>query len=387
MNKLLIIFISLIFFIFPLGQLTKLPLGIPGISIYLHDLMIVLLDIILLFGLLKKKLPFKLNFFDKLIICFILILLFSWLINLKRWGSGNSFLGLLYWLRWTSYSGIYFGVKQLAKKYKNQWGIRAKKLIIGSGVSTAIIGLAQYILIPDLRFMKFFNWDDHYYRLVGTFFDPAFIGIIITLTILFLLITVQKKNFNLYCLLVILSISLFLTYSRSSYLALFAGLFLFSVIRKRIKLFIVAVVFGIGVMHFLPRYSGESTNVGRFSTIFSRLDNYHQSFLIAKENYLLGVGFNNTRLIKKEKGYLSDNFLLSHSGSGVDNSFLFVAITSGIIGILLFITFYIFIIRNKLLSILFIPLIIHAQFNNTLFYPWILIWQWLILGSFFKDDK
>src|SRR5690606_32109779 len=48
--------------------------------------------------------------------------------------------------------------------------------LIAVAVFTAIFGWFQYILLPDLTAMKIFGWDDHYFRMVGTFFDPAFFG-------------------------------------------------------------------------------------------------------------------------------------------------------------------------------------------------------------------
>ncbi len=131
----------------------------------------------------------------------------------------------------------------------------------------------------------------------------------------------------------------------------------------------------------------------RISTILSRKESYDEVISISSRYPLTGVGFNAYRYAKREMGYIPDEAILSHSGAGADNSVLFAWATAGIGGFVSFVWFW-----GKLILNLFkeksgnsfsrvvlgssIALLISSFFINSLFYPFILIWFWIMLGVY-----
>lgn len=377
----LLFFLTL--FIFPLGQLVRLPLNLPGLNIYVQDIMIGIIALIETLLLIKEgKKASKIKFF-KHILTINIVLIFSWVINLHRWGIKESLIGLMYLVRWIAYSSLFLTAHRLSRFKKNIKSISI--ILILSGFAVSVLGLIQYLYIKDLRFLRYFSWDDHYYRLIGPFIDPAFTGIIICLGLL-LTILKLKKNLVYYTIIFTNISAIFLTYSRSTYLALFSGLLLVGIEKKAIRKISPIVIVILIIIKLLPSQFGESTKLTRISTIFYRIDNYKSAVKIIKNNPVLGVGFNNVHLIKEEEGYFLKDKYLTNSRSGFDNSILSLWIMSGIAGVISLLVFGLKLIKNNFLAIFFIPILIHSLFSNTIFYPWAMIWFWILLGVF-KDEK
>ena len=373
----------LVLFIFPLGQLVRLPLNIPGINIYTHDLMIGIIAILEVFLFIKKReklLEIKLF---KYILLINFVFVFSWIINLYRWGSKESLIGFLYLIRWIAYSFLFLTAHRLAKRKKNIKKISI--ILILSSFAVSALGLIQYLYIKDFRFLRYFGWDDNYYRLIGPFIDPTYTGIIICLGLL-LAIVKLKKNLAYYLIILTNILAIFLTYSRSTYLALFSGLLLIGIDKKIIKKIIPIVIVILIIIKLLPSEFGESTKLTRISTIFYRIDNYQSAIEIIKDNPIFGVGFNNIHLVKEKEGYFLNDKYLTNSRSGFDNSILSTWIMSGIIGVISLLAFGLKLAKKNFLAIFLIPILIHSLFSNTIFYPWVMIWFWVLLGIF-KDDR
>jgi len=375
--------------IFPLGQLTRLPLNLPGINVYVHDLIIAL---ILIIGFKNYRKAKNASPLTKQIIAFLAVALFSWLINLFRWGIKDSFLGSLYLLRWFAYSSIYFAIHWLAENSK---GFKKKMfgLMIISGTTTAILGLIQYFYYPSFRPMTIFGWDPHLYRIVGTFYDPGFAGMIYLLILIFLIIhcwnQIIGKNFKILFLLFVVYCAFALTYARSAYLAFLVAAATIGLKKKSLKFFLFLAGLLMLTVLILPRQAGIGTRLERKDTFWARIKSWENGIKIISTSPLFGVGFNNYRLAQKEKGFLENNWLDSHSGAGSDSSLLFVTAATGILGLasyfyFLWVVFKLSCKNNskiKLISLATIAsLLTHSLFNNSLFYPWILIWWWIILG-------
>jgi len=382
-NWLLLLIILLLF---PLGQLTRLPLGFPMINIYLQDLFILVLSFLLIRRKGLKEL--KNNHYSKLLSPFLAISLFSWLINVSFWGLKDSLVGSLYFLRYLGYLFVLLSIFEFKKAKKQQ----LLKGLFLSGWTASLLGLIQYFTYPDFRSWELFDWDPHLFRVVGTYFDPGFTGMICVQTLALGLILFWPKlkkldwKFIGYWFLPIY-LSLALTYSRSSYLAYLALIALWGWSKKSFKIFLI----GGGVLLFLvvllPRRSSIGTQIERKDSIYSRIENYQHSLNIAQKKPILGIGFNNYRLAQKEAGYLEDNWQSIHSGAGADNSLLFVLATTGLLGLASYFYFLRNLLkkRNLLIWVTFLPWLIHSLFNNSLFYPWLLVWGWVILGCVSDD--
>jgi O-antigen ligase len=320
----------------------------------------------------------------------------SLLLGINQVNPLQALTGSLYLVRWAALTGVYFYLLKYRKAFSNISLFKRKyslsEALLISGLVFSSFGLLQYLIFPDLRELKWLGWDDHYYRLTGTLLDPGFTGIILALTTLLALgIKLQPK-------LKILSVTLptaalLLTYSRASYIAFLVGLVVFALMGKKLKKGLVAVLIFLAVLFLLPQAESEGTNLLRVYSLFQRMETWQQGILIIRNNPVFGVGFNLLRYAKLRYGLLGEDWQTSHSASGLDNSYLFVLATTGVVGFIfclnLFYRLVKIIVKNKkaqtgiststLASLSAVA--VHAIFNNTLFYPWVIIWIWYLIGS------
>ena len=216
-----------LFIIFPFGQLTKIPNLSPTINLYFQDIIMGLILILWLFTKPKIKSDLK-----KPLIFFLASCFTSLLFAVFNYSLAQIFISSLYLFRFTAYSTLIFILKDKCLK------LPLKKLLIFSSLVLAIFGIIQYISIPDTRFLASNHWDDHYYRVVATFFDPAFVGIILLLGLILTFFTKSSPWFY-----PIYLIPLLLTYSRSTYLALLVSLFSYGLYKRKIKTLLIGLFF------------------------------------------------------------------------------------------------------------------------------------------------
>jgi len=127
----------------------------------------------------------------------------------------------------------------------------------------------------------------------------------------------------------------------------------------------------------------------RLVSVRARIVNWQEAVSVFQKNPILGVGFNTYSYRRINKFY--DSPVFSHAQAGGDNSFLFILATTGIVGFVSYLSIWInvFLITirmksnvNKIVRLSsFTAIFIHSLFVNTLFYPWIMLWMWIVLGA------
>jgi len=361
-------------FLFPFGQLLKI-----GYRVNLGNLsdLVVLLTVLFYFFKTTKKPDM-----DKFVVYFLISGIFSLLISFSFFNFVSIGYGALYLLRLFSYYtlGVLVYNLKLLNKINQQFILY--NLILASIVS-ALFGWIQYLFWPNLVFLKFLNWDDHLNRLVGTFYDPGFIGLILVLGSLLSLNLFTKNKNKLYLLYsLFLGVSVFFTYSRASFLALFVGLSVLVIKKqnfKKVSLLLVGLFVFLAVL--LPKRLGEGNNLLRTASVFARFSNYFQTLEIVKKSPLFGVGLNNIC------AYRIVNFgetPSSHACSGTDSSLLFILATTGIVGFLIFINLVIMVLaklQNKLTISILSAVFVHSLFSQSLFYSFIMGFLALYFGA------
>lgn len=317
----------------PFGQLLQLtPLGTP-LHLQLLDVVSALLFLSLFISSRKKIVQDPL--FKSLAI-FILIALLS--------RADPAYL-----LRFVSYTAFYFAFRiEGVKKYY--------RYLIIAAILFLTFGFLQYLLLPDVRFLAYLGFDDHYFRLIGGLLDPNFTGLVLVIFTL-----LSPKIFF-----VIPLLALALTFSRASFLALAVSLTYLSVVKKQFKLLFLLFVLGV-LVYFVPKPFGEGVNLLRTFSIASRLENQSQALVVFVKNPILGVGLGPRK---------------------IDNSFIFVLTTTGIIGFSVFLAF----LKKAWQSTVdpfakaaFLAILAHSLFNNSFFYPPILALFFLLLN--FRSNK
>ncbi len=386
MNKRLFLVI-VYFLLFPFGQLLRIETSIFDISITFHilDIIVGLSIPVVLFCKLQKH-PLRKHFSYFWFICFL-----SLLLAVTRYPLLEVLQGSLYLLRFISYYFFFELVWNITNK--EQKSINKSKIIFWLTVTlvvTGIFGWLQYLLLPDLRYLKAFGWDDHLYRLAGTILDPGFMGILMVFGFLISIsnFLYSKKKLFLSLSLVFLITCLF-TYARASYIALFAGsLWILFIQIRQMKLKVHSFAFGTliiitalgGLIFLLPRTAGEGVRLERTNSIHEKFRNYRETLQIVSDFPVFGVGFDT--LCAERVRRFSDKGE-SHSCSGSDSSFLLVLATTGVVGGVAFLSLISHIaslrprlgeqnIYRKMFVACGIALLVHSLFLNSLFYPWVM---------------
>jgi O-antigen ligase len=272
------------------------------------------------------------------------------------------------------------------------------KYLVLEGVAIAFLALSQYLLLPDTRFLLFLGWDDHFFRAIGSFLDPAFTGLLLALAFFVWITEVLKRRKPAAFWLAggIILLALALTFSRLSYLVLLAGLAIIFWQEKRRLAYLFFGGLFVVLLWFLPKPAGEGVNLWRLSSFIARSENYRQVWQVIQKHWLFGVGFNTYRYTQRDADFVQPNrwvvpdlWQKSNAAAGADNSFLFVWATTGIFGLLSYLWWWGKIIAKSwrgrktgaglLVLASVVAITVSSLAVNSLFYPWVLGWLWLLL--------
>lgn len=380
MPNLLKILFGLLFFSAVMGPLFKLPLNLWPVNIYIPDIVALLIFLTLFENLKILKSIFKNNSLKFLLLLAVAGFL-SLLISPLSLNFREKIVSSAYLFRYIVYFGTYLSAVVSIKKYKIKREFFLNLLTI-SGLLLILFGWLQYFLYPDLRNLYYLGWDPHFKRIFSTILDPNYLGLI--LVFVFWVIFNREKgwDFPKVVMLGLILLTLAFTYSRSSYLALFVSSFYYALKKNKILKYLLLVILFAALLIFLPRPGGEGVKLERIFSVEQRLNNWQNAWTIFKDKPLLGIGFNTLRYAYRNYGFLNEGWLTSHSAGGVDNSFLFVLVTSGIAGLLIFLLFLASLWRESDLlgKQVLTAAIIHSLFLNSLFFIYILIFLWTILA-------
>lgn len=234
-------------------------------------------------------------------------------------------------------------------------------------IANILFGFIQYFFWPDFTYFDTNQWDPHLYRLVSTFFDPTFTGLIYLLFLIKVYLDLKFPYRKFFIVFSYLAIAL--TYSRSTYLAFIVAFAFISLSTKKIKPFLISLIIIVVTIFCLPRQPGEGTKLERTSSITAKIENYREGITMFFKHPIIGIGYNHIpffREIKNQK---------SHANYGFDGSILTLLISTGIIGTSLFIIgwkdYY---QRASLTKKTFIwAILLHSLFANSLLYPWTIL--------------
>ncbi|HSW89695.1 MAG TPA: O-antigen ligase family protein [Patescibacteria group bacterium] len=340
-----------------LGQLGRVQIT-NSIAFTLADFLILLFDV---YFVLFKKL---------VIPPAALIVFLAWTVIMGHF----SLAGAAYTMRFGIY--VYFGWLLVESvKQKIILGDEIKKSIVFWIMGLAIIGILQYIFVPDVRLLKFLGWDDHYFRAISTIFDPNFFAALLVGGII-----ITKKNLKVPLALCI--VALLLTYSRAGYVAFAVGMIgLFIIYRQKIYLGLLAA-FMIGIL-LLPRPSSEGARLERTASINSRVESMSASVSnLNLSTVILGNGWYSLRDVKPVSSY--QRIIVPNHASAPDNSLLFLFSSLGIIGMILWVGLLLVQLKTarwgKDAMLIGATFAVGSLFSNVLFYPAVLLFLSLTMG-------
>lgn len=377
-----------------LGQFASIGGG-EGFKFYLFDFVVGLFAIygIFYFTIVKKDFLIPKN--SLLLIAFTLWLPITLVFRITTLDVSNLIIASFYLIRWVIYfisSLIIFNMIKFQAISKN----KLFKLFFISALFMSIAGFVQLIILPDFTTLDpDLGWDPHKNRLASTFFDPNFTGgylaIVLGLAIGNLFgVFPNIKSFNRieFILFVLIpSVALFLTFSRSSWGMLAIFILVLGLLKKRVRwLLVVAGVLAFLTYFAVPRVQTRISGItDPADSAAFRLVSWGNTLEIAEDNLFLGTGFNTFRYFQKQYGFFNVGEIGGHSGSGSDSSMLLVLATTGIMGFVLFVGSYFytslkFLRKRKIVFLaIFAGLFLHSQFVNSLFYPQIMF-LWLTIS-------
>ena len=344
MNLILFFFIATIFTL-TLGEFGQFPFGNTDFSVSIMDILLT----ISLCALLIWNIGIKKN--TKLPKNFIYLIVF-WAIGILSLFLSLDLSGWLYLVRFIIYSSTFYLTYHLVRS--RILGLdEFLTLIKVTTVTLGVLGLAQLIIYPDLSVLGAYGYDPHKSRVFSTFLDPNFLGAFLNfglITISYELLNKKFYNFknlwdeNKWSLIsaLILSTAILLTFSRSAYLMTFISLSII-LVAKNLKLLGIFAVFMLLLYLVFPAFSQRINGALNFDDSASeRVSSWEKGLIIFQQNPGLGVGFNNIRPYSQKlelvKLFSSDG---GNSGAGVDSSLIFVLATTGLIGFLAYLLFFV----------------------------------------------
>lgn len=389
--KIIRILTYLLLVIYPSGVLLRLRV-FSNVQVVPQDFIVFLIFCCCSIYFVKNKTKiFKDNFF-KFQIFFLLVGLFSLLVNTFFYKDVNFIVSALYLVRYLIYLNL-VNIHVFFEEFKN-----LKKLMYFSGVLILIIGFVQFIFYNNLQYLFYLGWDNHLYRLFSTFLDPNFAGAFYILLLFFFLQDIMQgkliRGVSALILAFFTVIAVYVTYSRTALISLLAGLLSYGIVLKKFKLLLLLIIAGIALLLAVSESSIEGLNPLRTASTFERIKSISESGQIIIKNPVIGVGFDAFRYAQIRYGFRNrGGAAISNADAGTNNSFLFVLATTGILGFLVFIFSYFNLIytliksrkmSNVILASSCIALIAGSLFTNTLFYTPILVWFFLMVGL--KDE-
>lgn len=376
-----------------IGQLGRINLG-EKVFFYPNDLLI---PLILICWLVYRLTVTKKLLLPSLTSLLGLVVLWSGVTLLKasaQLGGQELVISSLYLVRLILYSSLYLVIYDLFKgRDSKRWLFG----LVGVAIGVAIFGFLQLLVVPDFsQIAAEGGWDPHQFRLLSSFYDPNFVGGFLTLGLMLALVgylkyPARKIYFGVSS--VILVIAIILTFSRSSYAMALTSLTLLALLKWR-KLLLVIPVAIVAVAIFVPRSLErvtEGTEVGSSGSF--RLFSWQNALTIAGDNLAFGVGYNTYRYAQERYNFVTDTVSQGgNSGAGADSSLLLILATTGLPGLMLWIALLAGMLgvawrsfrRGSawgLALLVSLPgLLIHSLFVNSLFYQWIMLYLWMMLG-------
>ena len=345
-----------------------------------------------------------------------IILLDILCIAINKYTFNDFVYGFLYVLRLVH---LLMVAKSLHYIMRDQ-GIKTKniiKFIKACYFIVVIIGVFQYFFYPiafdwyDVFYKVGFYWptpDPHHDRMLSTYLDPNYLAscLIIPISICIAqLLNIRKKsvrNTNLKIKLgfeiLVFIVAILLTKSRSGIVGLAVVFvvyaFLYGIKRKISVPMLIFIFVSLFTIAYLLLFSNITVfeRIRNFSSdpsAMHRFDSWKISLEYFKDSHYLGIGYNMLGAYKVNIGEEVGNA----ANYGMDSSILFMLVTTGIVGVLIFLYGIIKIIFNRKkviinnsLKMILVSSIAMSFFNNLLFNViWLL--PVLLLGTMIKEKK
>jgi len=392
------------------GMLLRIPFG--GAGILATDLLIPIFSFSWVFYKLTadRTLPHNSFLFSGII--FLLAAGFSFLLNAWELALSAQFLSGAYLLRFLTLLLFSWGAQDLFRTQKLINGFFERFFLLSFFV--VFLGFLQFYLVPSLAtFSTEGGLDPHEGRMLGTWLDPNFFGGFVAFLLPFLLgyiSRVQKQSWKIlfWIFWVISLFALFLTFSRSAYLAAGTGLFFYFLFQNPKILVIAVFVSFLGLSINERAQQRVESLMGTFAavlfqdtdeidpTAIHRIKSWSGALGLWQKYPIFGIGYNTYRFKASEEGLVDENYF---SSGGSDSTLLTILVTTGVFGLILFLFFLGKVLwvawsgfwetRDNLFWGFFCSmcsLLVHAVFVNSLLFPFVFL-TWICIAALLENEK
>lgn len=328
----------------------------------------------------------------------------STLLAVPRFGlSGYEMVySLAYLARWLVYFGIYVAVINWLTydtAHRIWRSVEAAVLVFASfGILQTIFlpGFAQ-IVYPDSRIAL--DWDFQGRRLVSTFLDPNFAGVLIAMVIAIQLAQIAAGYRVELWKLVILGSGLLLTVSRSSVLALLVAMAFMAVAwgvsRRVLRLAAAVALLMVPLLPWAITYAASMNKFTIDASAMARVVSWLAALQMLEDNPVIGVGFNTVGFAQRAYGWE----VVGAAAFGFDGGLLFIAVMTGFLGLSIFLLLlYRTMVRCSRVwrdparssqdrglalgvAAATVALVFHSFFVNSIVYPFLLHVLWILWGA------
>lgn len=401
------------------GMLARI--NFSGVGIMASDIILPIFAVIWIGEKIIKNKEFPRNNWIGLGFLFLFWALISWLINAWDLGVSEKILSISYIIRLASlfiFGWATMDIFHDEEEEDNDKNFAGFFLISGIVI---LLGFLQFFIIPDIaKYSTEGGWDPHTGRLLGTWLDPnylaGFLGFLLPISIAKWYQppkspyqgTVKISRKFLALLIILALVALFLTFSRSGYLAAGFGLFIFFFFKDWKIILLAIIIATIGIFSSERATKRVDELWGTFTSIIFqdtaeidptaklRIQNWGKSYSLFEKNKIAGIGYNTYRYVAAEEGIVDESYF---SAGGADSTHLTVLVTTGIVGFLLYLAFLGNILRLSWQKFRqekediylgffagFCSLIVHATFVNSLFFPLIFLPVMTVWGMISRED-
>ncbi len=404
-----------------LGELKRF--SVAGIDLLPSDLLIPVLLVVWGMDKVQNDRTLRIGKIGMSIVVFLFTMLTVYVLNFLRFDTGQLLSGFANLGRLGLYAFLSLIGFDLLQRDE---GNRFRNLLVGTMISSAllvsILGFFQLKYFPSFFDLELYleGWDPHIGRLLSTWFDPNFVGgflafmlpVILGVSLYYFHRQKTKKSLVLGAIAFIVLVAIYLTFSRSAYLALILGMGTFTLIksRKLLVAFVMLMVLGfsfservqertLGAVDSAKNLVGLNEQKPMDATSQFRVDSWMIALELIKENPIMGVGYGRYAQAVNEQGMGIG--LEVHSSTGSDSSLLTIWAQAGLVGLIsyLAIVFVAAVIAIKrswkkndfnaylILGLLsgFAGMMIHSFFVNSLLFALMMVYLWV--GLALIDEK
>ncbi|MDP2873749.1 MAG: O-antigen ligase family protein [bacterium] len=331
------------------------------------------------------------------------VALLSLILGFRQVNQSEWLIGSLYFLRWALYFAVFLVASNLFREGLSRFSLT--RWLVAATFLYALFGFVQLLVLPDFTVLDpELGWDPHQNRLASTFFDPNFsaallgLGLFLSLSQLMTGVLKGWRKTRILVVSGVLAGAILLTFSRSGWAMVAIGCLVFGFLKSK-KILVAGLVLMILAYFLVPRVQTRISGLtDPTDSAHLRIQTYQRGLTIVRNNIFLGVGFNLYRQAQEREGFFTfDDPTGGHSGAGADSSLLLVLATTGVVGLF----FYLGLLgsllhqawrswrdRSDILSLSFLAitggLVISSFFVNTLFFPAILVYWWLLAAATYE---